>query len=131
MISTKMNKAILILSIFFLTQCYTDPFFELTVTVLDQNLNPVSNALVKIEIIDVNNGDLVEGSLISLEQLTNSTGAAFFNFENKAFVTARACFEGLSPELEYLCQEGSVYLEENRNKELSLMIQPADCSYCF
>ena len=134
MIFIKMKKAFFFLSLLFLIQCYTDPFFELTVEVLDQNLNPVSNATVKIEVVDIENGELIDGSLIHFESVTSSDGKALFSFDNKAFVTARACL--LSPSVPagsdvYLCKEGHVYLEENINKKLTLMLQSENCSFCL
>tara|TARA_B100001113_G_C20989870_1_gene570034 strand:+ start:116 stop:517 length:402 start_codon:yes stop_codon:yes gene_type:complete len=131
MIISKINKTLLILSIFFLTQCYTEPFFELTVRVLDGNLSPVPNTEVKIEIIDVDNGELVSGSIIEQSGITGEDGSVFFSFENKAFVTARACFNtSYGPSSTYICNESSVYLEEDTNKELSLMLQVGNCEYC-
>tara|TARA_B100000902_G_C27205093_1_gene861178 strand:+ start:865 stop:1260 length:396 start_codon:yes stop_codon:yes gene_type:complete len=131
MIVSKINKTLLILSLFFLTQCYTEPFFELTIRVLDDNLNPVSNTEVKIEITDIDNGDLVSGSIVKKSGTTGDDGSVSFSFENKAFVTARACYDLLSSSSTYLCKESNVYLEENTNKELSLMLQADNCGYCF
>ena len=65
MIVGKMNKFLLIVSLCFLTQCYTEPFFELTVKVVDQEINAVANVNVKILVQDVENGDPVEGSIIA------------------------------------------------------------------
>ena len=104
-----------------------EPFFELTVKVIDQDLNPVNNTLVKIEVIDIENGNLIEGSIINLESTTDNQGASIFSFDNKAFITVRACHEAET----YMCKEGHIYLEENLNKELTLMIEPENCSYCF
>ena len=74
MILTKMHRFILVLSVFFFVQCYTDPFFELTVTVIDSEMNPVPGALIKIEVVDIDNGTLVEGCIIDLESTTGSSG---------------------------------------------------------
>ena len=131
MIVTKINKTLLILSLFFLTQCYTEPFFELTIRILDSDLNPVPNTEVKIEITDIDNGDPVSGSIIKQSGITGDDGSVFFSFENKAFVTARACLDATSDPLTYRCKEGNIYLEENTNKELSLMLELDNCEYCF
>ena len=131
MIISKINKILLVLSVLFLTQCYTEPFFELTVRVLDGDLNPVPNTEVKIEITDIDNGALVSGSIIQQSGTTGEDGSILFSFENKAFVTARACFKMLTETPTYMCKEGNVYLEDNTNKELSLMLQSSNCEYCF
>ena len=131
MIVSKIHKTLIVLSLFFLTQCYTEPFFELTVRVLDDNLNPVTNAEVKIEITDIQNGNLVSGAIISQSGTTGQDGSVFFSFENKAFITARACLNNSSIPTTFLCKEGNVYLEENTNKEISLMLQADNCNYCF
>ena len=131
MIVSKIHKTLIILSLFFLTQCFTEPFFELTVRVVDDSLNPVANSEVKIEITDIQNGNLVPGSIISQSGTSGQDGSVFFSFDNKAFVTVRACFSGDSSPLTYVCKESNVYLEENTNKELSLMLQADNCGYCF
>tara|TARA_B100000427_G_C15077327_1_gene406858 strand:- start:122 stop:523 length:402 start_codon:yes stop_codon:yes gene_type:complete len=130
-----MNKIIPILSLLFFIQCYQDPFFELTVKIKDQNSNPVSDVLVKIEIIDLNNGSVVEESIIEeyFEETTNSSGEASFSFDNKALVTARVCYQNTSSLL--YCAQGHVYLEENKTQQLELMLQSSavehdECSYC-
>ena len=69
--------------------------FELTVKVVDESLSPVSNSEVKISITDIDNGQLVPGSILSDEGVTDSEGKISFSFENKAFITARACSETL------------------------------------
>ena len=135
MILNKLNKIILLVLCVFFTQCYTEPFFELTVKVVGQDFNPISNVLVKIEVTGVDNGEALPGSIIYFESMSDNNGNAFFNFENKAFVSARVCV----PENSSMtgggfvgkCREGHVYLEENTNKELSLMIEEGDCSYCL
>ncbi len=132
MIISKIKKIILILPILVLTQCYTDPFFELTVNIVDQNLNPISNAIVKT-VSDAENDTLLD--YITQSEITNGEGKAFFNFENKAFLTVVACYDNSMSDLEgdvLLCKEGHVYLEENTNKNITLMLQD-DCSndYCF
>ncbi|MAZ58029.1 MAG: hypothetical protein CMP56_01280 [Flavobacteriales bacterium] len=134
MIVGKMNKFLLIVSLCFLTQCYTEPFFELTVKVVDQEINAVANVNVKILVQDVENGEPVEGSIIALEGTTNSTGESSFSFDNKAFVTVQVCL-GSSGAEKYLCKDGAVYLEENKNKEFTLMLEEMsdtqNCDYCF
>lgn len=131
MILTKINKSVLVLFVLILTQCYTEPFFELTVSVVDEDLNPVSGAVIKIEVIDIENGSLVDGSIIDLESTSEADGKSLFSFENKAFITARVCYEMIIDDVEYLCKEGHVYLEDNVNKEITLMIQSDDCNYCM
>ena len=133
MIVSKLNKIILIVGLLILTQCYKEPFFELSVEIIDQDLNPVPNCLITIEITDVDNGNLISEEILEdvFSGTTNSGGSVDFSFENKAFVAVRACFssEELTPTM---CKEGHVYLEENEKKTLTLMIQPdGDCSYCF
>ena len=141
MISTKMNKFVLLLSLCFLTQCYTEPFFELTVKVVDENTSPVPEVAVKIVVQDIENGNVIEGSVIHLESTTNSVGESTFSFDNKAFVTVQCCHDGgvdSSPNV-MLCKDGVVYLEENINKPFTLMLEIDDanggdigsCSYCF
>lgn len=131
MILAKMNKFLLICSICFLTQCYTEPFFELTVKVVDQEINGVSDVSVKVLVQDVENGDPIEGSTIALEATTNNAGESTFSFDNKAFVTVQCCFE----EAILKCKDGAVYLEENKNKEFTLMLEEVNdnesCDYCF
>ena len=132
MIISKIKKIILILPILVLTQCYTDPFFELTVNVVDQNLNPISNAIVKT-VSDTKNDTLLD--YINQSEITNGDGKAFFTFENKAFLTVIACYDNSMSGIEgdeFLCKEGQIYLEENINKNITLMLQ-GDCDneYCF
>ena len=131
MILTKMHRFILVLSVFFFVQCYTDPFFELTVTVIDSEMNPVPGAIIKIEVVDIDNGTLVEGSVIDLESTTGSSGSSFFSFENKAFVTARACIMNPTLDTQFFCKEGFIYLEADMNKNLTLMLESDSCLYCF
>ena len=134
MILGKMNKFLLITSLCFLTQCYTEPFFELTVKVVDQDIDPVSDVDVTILVQDIENGEPIEDSIIALEGTTNSSGKSSFSFDNKAFVTVQVCLD--SSELtQYLCKDGAVYLEENKNKEFTLMLEDMgdnqNCDYCF
>tara|TARA_B100000700_G_C14532387_1_gene618144 strand:+ start:122 stop:529 length:408 start_codon:yes stop_codon:yes gene_type:complete len=134
MILSKINKTILVISLLFFIQCYQDPFFDLTVKVIDQDSNPVSNLLIKIEITDLDNGSLIEDSIIGsyFEETTNDEGKVSFSFENKALVTARVCHQA---DQTLFCAEGHSYLEENKKKELKLMLQSievehAQCVYC-
>tara|TARA_B100000902_G_scaffold50725_1_gene57468 strand:+ start:1725 stop:2111 length:387 start_codon:yes stop_codon:yes gene_type:complete len=128
MIKQKLYKIILLFLTFFLTQCYTEPFFTLSVEIVDQNLNPVENTDIVVEATDVDNGNTINGSIIFFEGTTNDQGIAEFDFENKAFVSARACIMLNNVNM---CKEGHVYLEENTNKKLTLMIVEDDCIYCF
>tara|TARA_B100001287_G_scaffold251443_1_gene232674 strand:+ start:4504 stop:4899 length:396 start_codon:yes stop_codon:yes gene_type:complete len=122
---------IILITTFIFSSCYTDPFFELTVKVVDESLSPVSNSEVKISITDIDNGQLIPGSILSDEGVTDSEGKISFSFENKAFITARACLENtLVGTVNYLCREGNVYLEEDTNKELTLMLQDSNCEFC-
>ena len=94
--------------------------------------NPIGWNIININIIDIETGDHInpDDVTIDFDAISGSDGKAFFNFENKAFVTARVCQttqSGTQP----MCKEGHIYLEENINKELSLMIQEGDCSYCI
>ena len=134
MILTKMKKIVLILSLCFLTQCYTEPFFELTVKVVDQETNGVSDVKIKVLVQDIENGEPVEGSTILMESTTNDSGQSSFSFDNKAFVTVQCCYEASI----MMCKDGAVYLEENVNKDFTLMLEEMNnsddgenCSYCF
>ena len=128
MIRHKLNKIVLILLAFSLTQCYTDPFFDLTVEIVNQDLNPVPNTNIVIEATDVDDGSSIDGSIIYFEATTNDQGIAEFNFENKAFINARAC---INLDDITMCKEGHIYLEANTNKTLTLMIDDGVCDYCF
>jgi len=128
MIRHKLNKVILIFLALSLTQCYTDPFFELAVEIVDQDLNPVSNTTIIIEATDIDDGTSIDGSIIYFEAITDNNGVANFSFENKAFISASACLN--SNDL-ILCKNGHIYLEANNQKTLTLMIEPAECTYCF
>ena len=132
MIQAKIYKCVIILiATFIFSGCYTEPFFELTVKIVDESLSPVSNSEVKISITDIDNGQLVPGSILSDEGITDNEGKVLFSFENKAFITARACLDNPSVgSASYLCREGNVYLEEDTNKELTLMLQSSDCEFC-
>ena len=125
MIKNKLYKIVFAFCVLLMSQCYKTPFFELNVRVIDQELNPVSNVSIKIEVTDISSGSPVNGSIINFESITNSEGISIFTFENKAFVTARACQNDGK-----MCKEGFVYLEENSTKELTLMLESGDCLFC-
>ena len=125
MILSKLNKIIFVVFIVFAVQCYQDPFFELTVRVVDQELNSAPNTFVTVEVTDLDSGNPINGSVIYFESTTNNQGESYFSFDNKAFVTVRVCVEN------NFCREGHIYLEENENKELILMIEDGECLYCF
>ena len=108
-----------------MAQCYKSPFFELSVIVVDQKLNPISNVFITIEVTDVSSGEPINGSMINFSSNTDNNGNSVFSFENKAFVTVRACYSQIG-----VCKEGYVYLEENATKELTLMLEGGECSYC-
>ena len=140
MISNKLNKIILLIVCSLFVQCYTDPFFELTVTVVDQNLNPITGAEIKVQVSDIDSGIIDTLSHINGEvdffSITNTEGKAFFNFENKAFISVRACFgqnveDGGLQVFSGSCREGHIYLEEDTNKEISLMVENSSCGYCL
>jgi len=124
----KLNKIIIILFLFCLTQCYQDPFFELTIEVVDQNFNPIPDTSIIIDVTDVENGNPIDGSIIHFDSFTNEQGIATFSFENKAFVNALACFSSGNI---LLCGEGHIYLEANMNKSLTLMLENNECLACF
>ena len=131
MILSKLNKIIFVFFLFFMTQCYKAPFFDLTVQVVDQSLSPVPNTSIIIEVTDLDNGDPINGSIIYFESTTNNEGLAQFSFENKAFITARACLDIVDNDAIFMCKEGHVYLEENMNKGLTLMVEGGNCIYCL
>ena len=80
MIQAKIYKCVIILiATFIFSGCYTDPFFELTVKVVDGSLSPVSNSEVKISITDIDNGQLVPGSILSDEGITDNEGKVLFS----------------------------------------------------
>ena len=104
--------------------------FELTVEIINENLEPVPNCSISIEITDVETGDIISGEIINNEyaDTTDNNGVVQFSFENRAFVNARAC---LSIDNVTMCKEGHVYLEANENTKLILMIEEEICEYCF
>jgi len=125
MILSKLNKIIFVVSIVFSAQCYQEPFFELTVKVVDQELNSAPNTSVTVEVTDLDSGNPINGSIIYFQSTTNNQGESYFSFDNKAFVTVLVCAE------DGICGGGHSYLEENENKELTLMIEAGECLYCF
>ena len=131
MITYKLHKLILVFFLLSFTQCYKAPFFELTVQVINQELEPVPGCDVSIEITDLDSGNIIAGEILNSEygDVTNDSGIAQFSFENKAFVTARACV--ILSEMTAMCKQGHVYLEDNETKSLTLMIEETNCSYCF
>ena len=131
MITYKLYRILFIFSLFFITQCYKVPFFELSVEVINENLEPIPNCVVSIEITDLDTGNIITGEILNSEysDITNDGGTVMFSFENKAFVTARACF--MLDEMTGMCKQGHVYLEENETKTLTLMIEENNCNYCF
>jgi hypothetical protein len=131
MITYKLNKFLLVLSLFSLSQCYKAPLFDLTIEIINENLEPVPNCFISIEITDVETGDIISGEIINSEytDVTDSGGIAQFTFENRAFVNARACLTSIDNPV--MCKEGHVYLEANENTKLTLMIEEEICEYCF
>ena len=130
MIFSKFTNFLLILCLLMITQCYKAPFFELTVETIGQDLGPIGSASITIEVTDIENGNVVEGSIIYVEGITNSEGLVEFDFEKKAFISVTACFESDYSESGFLCKSGHVYLEENENKTLTLMLEEGGCLDC-
>ena len=128
----KLRKILLILFLFCITQCYKAPFFELNVTIQDQNFNPVPNSSVRIIITDTNTGEIIPNDLNEedLIKITGSNGACSFSFEKKAFVTIQACIDSSNNPNSFLCQEAYVYLEENETITKTMMIVNDSCQYC-
>tara|TARA_Y100001968_G_scaffold206426_1_gene189630 strand:+ start:202 stop:597 length:396 start_codon:yes stop_codon:yes gene_type:complete len=131
MITYKLHKILFLFFLFSITQCYKTPFFELSVEVINENLEPIPNCVVSIEITDLDTGDIISGQIINSEYggITNDSGTVLFGFENKAFITARACF--VLDDMAAMCKQGHVYLEENETKTLTLMVEESNCNYCF
>jgi len=131
MITYKLNKFLVILCLFSLSQCYKAPLFELTIEVINENLEAVPNCSISIEITDVETGEIISGEIINSEyaDVTDNSGVAQFSFENRAFVNVRACLTSIDTPT--MCKEGHVYLEENETTKLTLMIEEDICEYCF
>ena len=83
----KLNKVLLILSLLFIAQSYKAPFFELNVTIQDQNFNPVANSSVRIIITDIDTGEIIPNDLNpdELTKITGNDGTCNFSFDKKAF----------------------------------------------
>ena len=133
-------KFLLISILCFSTQCYKAPFFDLTIKVLNQDLDPVKDVSVKIVATDVesNNLDLIDNADLTdldgneLVCTTNGSGECQFSFEKKAYVTILACYDQNDNNM---CQETYVYLEEDVNTLSTLMLVDYDvndysCNYC-
>ena len=135
MITHKLNKFLFIICLFSLSQCYKAPLFELTIEIINGDLEPVPNCSIVIEITDVDTGDIISGEIINNEyaDVTDNNGVAQFSFENRAFVNARACLTSMNAQGSpyAMCKEGHVYLEANENTKLTLMIEDEVCEYCF
>tara|TARA_B100000427_G_C15450092_1_gene569174 strand:- start:77 stop:508 length:432 start_codon:yes stop_codon:yes gene_type:complete len=134
-------KFLLVFILCFSAQCYKAPFFELTIKVVDQDLDPVKNVSVQIVATDVEAGNLdiiedadltdLDGNDLVCE--TNGSGECQFSFEKKAFLTVLACFN--TDNNNAMCQETYVYLKEDENVISTIMLVEYDqndynCSYC-
>ncbi len=135
-------KFLLISILCFSTQCYKAPFFELTIKVVNQDLDPVKNVSVQIVATDVESGNLdvienadltdLDGNDLVCE--TSSSGECQFSFEKKAFLTVLACINSDEND-NGMCQETYVYLKEDENVISTIMLVEYDkndynCSYC-
>ena len=134
MILSKMKKIYILLFLIIFTGCYEEPFFDLTIKVENSVSEPVSGALVNIQIVDIDSNHVIVDQIIneSYEGVTDSNGSVTFSFENRALVTARACY---SISESYFCAEGHAYLEENTNTPIRLLLQSDQienntCTYC-
>jgi len=132
MLMRKLHKLLLIISIFFMAQCYKSPVFELNITIQDQGFNPVANSSVRITITDPETGDIIPNDLDeeNLIKITGADGACSFSFEKKAFVTIQACSPSSNTNNLFSCQEAYAYLEENEPVSKTLMMVDGDCDYC-
>ena len=132
MFMLKLHKVLLIFSLFFIAQCYKAPFFDLNITIQDQDFNPVANTSVRIIISDPETGEIIPNDLSQedLTKITSSDGTCSFSFEKKAFVTIQACVEDSDMSESFLCQEAHVYLEENETSSKTLMMLSASREYC-
>ena len=142
MFPQNLYKFLLISILCFSTQCYKAPFFELTIKVLNQDLDPVKNVSVQIVATDVEsdnleiieNADLTDLDGNNLVCETNSSGECQFSFEKKAYLTVLACINSDENDSS-MCQETYVYLEEDENVISTIMLVEHDnndynCSYC-
>ncbi|MBJ05145.1 MAG: hypothetical protein CMP65_04520 [Flavobacteriales bacterium] len=134
MILSKMNKIYPFLFLILLTSCYEEPFYDLTITVENSELEPISDALVSVQVVDIDSGHVIVEEILEqfYEGVTNYNGEVLFSFENRALVTARTCYnvDGAN-----FCAEGHVYLEENSNTKVRLMLQSQEiennnCIFC-
>lgn len=125
MILNKLIKiGLLAIIVSFFSNCYDEPFFELRVAIVNQQLEPVSNVNIDVLITDIDSGNINNDATIDLNATSDGGGLANFSFQNKAFVTVRACKNNL-------CREGHIYLEENITKDLTLMLEEHECDYCL
>ena len=135
-------KFLLISILCFSTQCYKAPFFDLTIKVVNQELDPVNDVSIKIVARDVDSDNLDEIENADLTDLdgnelvctTSSSGECQFSFEKKAFVTILACMNSDKNNAP-MCQETHVYLEEDENILSTMMLVNNDandynCNYC-
>ena len=76
MITYKLHKILFLFFLLSITQCYKTPFFELSVEVINENLEPIPNCVVSIEITDLDTGDISSGQIINSEYggITNDSG---------------------------------------------------------
>ena len=123
MIISKLNIGFFLGAVLIFTQCYTEPFFDLSVSVINPDQSPAENVVVKVKITDVDDGSVVNGSIIDFEAVTNSGGTCEFSFENKVFLNVLACDS-------IMCRDGHIYIEENINNSITLMLDSGDCLYC-
>ena len=135
-------KFLLISILCFSTQCYKAPFFDLTIKVVNQELDPVNDVSIKIVARDIDSDNLDEIENADLTDLdgnelvctTSSSGECLFSFEKKAFVTILACVNSDKNNTP-MCQETHVYLEEDENILSTMMLVNYDandynCNYC-
>ncbi len=135
------NTFLLVFMLLFWAQCYKEPVFELTVVVKNQDLDPVEDVSIKIVAADIDSEDLSQipgANLLDIdgEELvckTDGSGACQFSFENKAFLTILACFNGDSGDP--MCAEAFIYLEEDESHTRELLLVDSDkneygCEYC-
>ena len=123
MIISKLNIGFFWGVVVIFTQCYTEPFFDLTVSVINPDQSPAENVVVKVKITDIDDGSVVDGSIIDFEAVTNSGGTCDFSFDNKVFLSVLACDS-------MMCRDGHIYIEENITNSITLMLDSGDCLYC-
>ncbi len=132
MLMRKLYKLLLIISLFFIAQCYKAPVFELNIAIQDQDFNPVANTSVRITTTDPETGDIIPNDLDeeNLMKITGADGTCSFSFEKKAFVTIQACVASSNANNLFACQEAYAYLEENETVSKTLMLVDGECDYC-